>query len=364
VQENRHDQGFEMRFYNSSTDAWLAMSKACKDAKTSIDFEEYIIRDDSVGSELLAIFMTKARSGVRVRLLLDAFGSRKLRKRSTIADLDEAGVQVVFFRPINFLQLAIPSLGLPRDHAKALHIDGTVSYLGSMCVAAHMIGWRDTLLALNGYAAKRSQLDFNRVWACEALNLEYRPCVDNHRDCPVTDTYAAQIPELGINGIIDMLLTKVADAQHKILIASPYFYPPRKLRLALVDARLRGVSVTLMLASKTDIPLADIVTRGLVSDWRRLGFDVLFYQPQVLHAKYALIDDQWATVGSCNFDLLGLRYNREANIVLRDPSHVREFVSQCARDLANCLPSPATNASPNVWEKAVGKFGALVCRCF
>lgn len=353
-----------MLSYHSSTDAWLALSKACQHAKTSIDFEEYIIRDDSVGSALLAIFMAKARQGVRVRLLLDAFGSRRLHKRKAVTDLYEAGVQVIFYRPINFVQHIIPSLGLPRDHAKALHIDGSVSYIGSMCVAAHMMGWRDTLMVLEGHAAMRSQLDFNRVWAREALNLEYRPCVDVHKDCPVTDTYAAQIPELGITGIIDILVAKVAEAKQNILIATPYFYPPRKLREALKSAHARGVVVTLMLASKTDIPLADTVTRGLAGHWSRFGFEVLFYQPQVLHAKYAMIDNNWATIGSCNFDLLSLHYNREANVVLREPNHVRQFVSQCKHDLSNCLPTPATNASPNVWDKAVGQFGALICHCF
>lgn len=340
------------------------MSKACARAEKTIDFEEYIIRDDSVGSQLLNIFMERARAGVRVRLLVDAFGSRRLRQRQAVAQLYDAGVQLVFYRPINFIQSAIPSMALPRDHAKALHIDGEISYVGSMCIAAHMMGWRDTLLALEGHAALRSRLDFNRVWAREALNIEYRPCVDIHKDCPITDTYAAQIPELGITSIIDILVERVGCAKETILIATPYFYPPRQLRRALVAAQRRGVEITLMLASKTDIPVADIVTRGLISDWRKLGFKVVFYQPQVLHAKYAVIDNQWATIGSCNFDLLSLKYNREANVILRAPNHVQKFISQCDEDLANCLPTPAINASQNVFDKVLGKLGALICRCF
>jgi cardiolipin synthase A/B len=148
------------------------------------------------------------------------------------------------------------------------------------------------------------------------------------------------------------------------LIATPYFFPTRCLRNALVGAQARGVTITLMLASQTDIPLADTVTRGLITDWHNLGFDVVFYQPHVLHAKYAIIDNDWVTVGSCNFDLLSLKFNREANVILCEPDHVRAFVSQSQTDLSNCGPAPVSNDNQNFWDKAVGKFGALVCRLF
>ena len=353
-----------MHFYHSSTDAWLAMTQACARAEKSIDFEEYIIRDDSVGIKLLTIFMAKARDGVRVRLLFDAFGSRQLRQSQLITELYDAGVQLVFYRPMNFVQDTLPILSLPRNHAKVLHIDGTVSYIGSMCVAAHMIGWRDTLLALEGHVATRSQLDFNRVWSREALNITYRPSVDILEDEPEADTYAAQIPELDIASIIDILVARIATAKTSVLIATPYFYPPRKLRETLITAQTRGISIILMLASQTDILLADTVTRGLISYWRRLGFDVVFYQPTVLHAKYAIIDNDWATVGSCNFDLLSSKHNREANVVLRNPLHVQKLISQSKVDLSNCLPLPATRSVHNMWNKALGKLGALVYRVF
>jgi cardiolipin synthase A/B len=358
-----------MRFYHSSTDAWQAMSQACTQAKTSIDFEEYILRDDVVGNQLLDIFMIKAREGLRVRLLLDAFGCRRMRRHKVIVDLYEAGVQLAFFRPLNFIQTMIPTLGLPRSHAKALHIDGTTSFIGSMCVAAHMLGWRDTLVALEGEVAVQAKEDFDREWCREVLNFSYRPppaqSSANMPNCQIEkDEYAAQIPTFAIASILNGLKARIGTATTSVLIATPYFFPTGCLRQALIAARSRGVSVTLMLASQTDIPLADTVTRGLIEDWRRLGFEVVFYQPHVLHAKYAIIDEDWVTVGSCNFDLLSLKFNREANVILGELQHVQEFVRQSKEDLANCAPVPASNGVQNVWDKSVGKFGALVCRLF
>jgi cardiolipin synthase A/B len=359
----------QMRFYHSSTDAWHAMSQACTMAKKSIDFEEYILRDDAVGNQLLEIFMAKAREGLRVRLLLDAFGCRRMRRHKVIVDLYEAGVQLAFFRPLNFLQVMIPTLGLPRSHAKALHIDGKTSFIGSMCVAAHMQGWRDTLVALEGEVAIQAKEDFNREWCREVLNFSYKPppspsCTNSPRSQRYKNDYTAQIPTFAITAILDSLKARIETATTSVLIATPYFFPTGCLRHALIAARARGVSVTLMLASQTDIPLADTVTRGLVKDWRKLGFNVVFYQPHVLHAKYAIIDEDWATVGSCNFDLLSLKFNREANVVLGELKHVQEFVRQSREVLANCAPIPASNGVQNVWDKSVGKFGALVCRLF
>jgi cardiolipin synthase A/B len=351
-----------MRLYHSSTDAWQAMSRACTQAKASIDFEEYILRDDMIGNQLLDIFMVKAREGVRVRLLLDAFGCRRMRRHQVVRELYDAGVQLAFFRPLNFLQSMIPTLGLPRTHAKALHIDNKTSYIGSMCVAAHMLDWRDTLVAIEGTAALQAKEDFDREWCREALNFSYKPV--RFPSGASRNEYAAHIPAFAITAILDSLKARIEAAKTAILIVTPYFFPTRCLRNTLIDAQARGVTVTLMLASQTDIPLADIVTRGLVVDWRKLGFDVVFYQPQVLHAKYAVIDNEWVTVGSCNFDLLSLKFNREANVILCEREHVQEFVDQSRTDLANCAPVPASNTVQNLWDKGVGKFGALVCRLF
>jgi cardiolipin synthase len=353
-----------MRFYYSSSDAWLAICDACEHAEKSISLEEYILRDDMIGRHLLDILMAKAREGLRVRLLLDAFGSRRLSQQAVLADLKASGVKLVFFRPLNLVQAWLPPLGLPRDHAKALHIDGTICFIGSMGFALHMSGWRDTLVLLEGDVVQQALADFDRVWCHEAFNLGYPPKACTNPKDEKSNHFVAQIPEHKTNSIRDVLLAKIATAQQTILIATPYFFPPQALRRALLAAHQRGVLITLMLASQTDVPIADRVTRALIKQWRLFGFEVVFYQPEVLHAKYAIIDSSWVTFGSCNFDFLSLVYNREVNVVLGDKAHVLEFVTQSKIDLDNCAPIPATSRSENTWSTLMGKIGALACRYF
>jgi cardiolipin synthase len=214
---------------------------------------------------------------------------------------------------------------------------------------------------LEGNVALQALADFDRVWCREAFNLGYPPkdCVNPGDHEP--NQFIAQIPEYKTHAIREALLSKIASAQRAILIATPYFFPPQALRAALLAAYMRGVSVTLMLASQTDVPLADGVTRALIKQWRSLGFEVVFYQPEVLHAKYAIIDSSWATLGSCNFDFLSLVYNREVNVVLANQAHILEFVRQSKIDLANCAPTPAATPVQSTWDSWMGRIGALVC---
>ena len=351
-----------MRLYYSSTDAWLAICEACEHAEKSISLEEYILQDDAIGSRLLDILMARSRAGVRVRLLLDGFGSRRLQQQAVMTDLKTSGVKLVFFRPMNLVQRLLPPLSFPRDHAKALHIDGTTCFIGSMGVAQHMSGWRDTLVMLEGSVARQALADFDRVWCREAFNLGYPPKACIYPIDHEPNQFIAQIPEYKAHAIREALLSKIASAQRAILIATPYFFPPQALRTALLAAQRRGVSVTLMLASQTDVPLADGVTRALIKQWRSLGFEVVFYQPEVLYAKYAIIDASWATLGSCNFDFLSLVYNREVNVVLANQAHLLEFVAQSKIDLDNCAPTPATSPIQSTWDNWMGKLGALVCQ--
>jgi cardiolipin synthase len=152
-----------MKFYNSTSAAWQTICEACANAKTSIDLEQYILRADGVGAYLMNILATKAREGVNVRIILDAFGSRRLRRKPIVKTLRQAGIKLIFFRPVTALRI-VRGAWLPRDHVKALHIDGEQSLIGSMCVADHMLNWRDTLVTCNGDLSRQAQQDFERTW--------------------------------------------------------------------------------------------------------------------------------------------------------------------------------------------------------
>jgi cardiolipin synthase len=349
-----------MKFYNSTSAAWQTICEACANAKTSIDLEQYILRADGVGAYLMNILATKAREGVNVRIILDAFGSRRLRRKPIVKTLRQAGIKLIFFRPVTALRI-VRGAWLPRDHVKALHIDGEQSLIGSMCVADHMLNWRDTLVTCNGDLSRQAQQDFERTWV-QILGKSNATLKVNKLPSPCPDQYVAQNPTKGAFSITEALVMRIQAAQRSIYLATPYFFPPKIFRDALVNSRARGVNVTLILSSHTDIPFADHVMCGLIDHWQALGFEVLFYQPTVLHAKYALIDDEWATMGSCNFDVLSLQGNREANLILTSPAHVACLVRHCHDDRLNCVPASAFKPVLSPWDLVIGRLGALIAK--
>lgn len=345
-----------MEFHLTTAGAWDVMITACENARRSIDFEQYIVRDDEVGQTFMALLARKAAEGVKVRVVLDAIGSRTIYKRPVMQALKDAGGQVVVY---NDLRSAFfrPGTWLPRTHAKLLHVDEECSYLGSMCLGAYMRGWRDTMVRLEDGLAAAARRNFEHLWqdlSDGRLNGDGARTVVKRMDA----CYVAQNPKGQQYPIYDALVEAIGRAKYHVRLATPYFFPPRKLRDALAAAHRRGVRITLLLSHGTDVPIADRVTRALLPLWRELGYEVLLYQASVMHAKYAVIDDDWATVGSCNFDYLSLCRNREANIILRDPDMVAEVARSFVEDSRHCRPPVHEDEKPISWfDRLMGGLG-------
>jgi cardiolipin synthase len=123
-------------------------------------------------------------------------------------------------------------------------------------------------------------------------------------------------------------------AQRRIDLASPYFYPGSAFRTALRQAARRGVEVRLLLQGKLDYRIAGLAARSLYEELLGAGVRIFEYTPAYLHAKVALVDDEWATVGSSNIDPLSLLLNLEANVVVRDPQFSRELGTEFDRAFA------------------------------
>lgn len=342
----------------TSLDAWALMAEACRNAQHSIDFEQYIVHDDSVGRPFLEELARRAREGLRVRVILDDFGSRQMNQSPLLDDLRTAGVAVVFYRPLRFWRFVWPLASLPRTHSKLLYIDGDQGYVGSMCMAEHMRDWRDTQLFVTGEAVIEAQRDFERLWHELTLGT---PVPKAFNADPVD--YMAHDPDAKSFPIYEALLAEIERATRHIRLATPYFFPPRRLRDALWRARNRGVQISLLLSHKTDVPIADKAARAMYEWWQRLGFEVHLYEPVVMHAKYAVIDDRWATVGSCNYDILSLKCNREANFTLYDPLDVAVIAGHFDGDLTKCrAPTKADFTRQSFVDRWTGRLCALILK--
>ncbi len=317
------DNTAEFQFFYRTSDIWDAMYADCKAAKKSIEFEQYIIMDDYAGHRFLQLFAEKAQQGVKVRLMFDGVGSRGIMISKLLGDIRRAGGEVYFYNSLLSHRAFMPSHWLPRSHVKTLLVDGAIAHTGSACMWEIMEHWHEMHCRFTGAAVADVAAHFASVWNAHDKNETIAGMA--HPDMKATSAYAVSRPSLGINSIYRELLQQIKAAQKTIRLVTPYFLPPRRLRRALVHAARRGVNVEILVSAKTDVPLADHVSHSYFPALLRHGIKIFLYPYQVLHAKYAIIDETWATIGSTNMDYLSLLHNREANLIIRVPEVLHEL---------------------------------------
>lgn len=337
--------------YSCPKDAWKAMLADCEKAKASIDYEQYIIHDDEAGRAFLKLFARKAKEGVRVRLFLDHIGSRTIVNAPELNDIIAHDGRVGFFNYKRLWHIVMPHTWFPRNHIKTLLIDDTVAYVGSVCINADMAGWRDTQIRITGDGIKDVVREFDHIWSGKRVK---RPKPEEGARSH-SARYLVHRPRFRDNPIYTELLKRIETAQTRICLASPYFLPPYRLFHALRSAVARGVQVDILIGEHTDVPIADLVTLSYIPHILRAGIRLHLYKPTVMHAKYMVIDDSWASVGSTNLDNLSLRRNREANLILTDPTPVEILADQFQRDLQQCRPGDmAYWHAQGVWRRTAG----------
>lgn len=309
---------------NTCGDIWRRMYADCEAARTSIEYEQYILRNDAVGLKFLRLFADKARQGVRVRLLLDRVGSRECFGTPELEDLRQAGARVDFYNPLHLGHLFYPARWFPRNHTKTLVVDGRILHLGSACLADYMESWREAHARLSDAPVAGLAADFD---------VEDVPA-KQERSCGIS--YMSSQPGRR-NPIYRELLARIRQAHKSVYLVTPYFLPPVMLRRALRRAAKRGLDVRLIAAEKADVPFAGMVSQTYYPRAVKAGIKVYLYSPAVLHAKYAIIDDEWAMIGSTNLDYLSLLRNREANLIVTDAGAVHQLTVRFMQDAGDSI---------------------------
>lgn len=293
-----------------------ALERDLAAARASIHLEYYIWEPDGTGRRLLERLAERAAAGVRVRLLVDALGTRAGDR--FFAPLLAAGGELARFNP--------PRLGvLPsrlinfRTHRKITVVDGRVAYLGGMNVAdCHTVGvrgappWRDTHLRLEGQAARTLQRIFFENWqfSAGACALEARDFAEQ----PV-GAHRLQIlrsgPDRDVFPINEFLFTAIAGADERVWMTTAYFVPDEPLLTAVRSAAHRGVDVRLLVPERGDSRLVAAASRSFHDELLASGARVWEYGPAMLHAKTLIVDRELAVVGSANLDNRSFRLNFE-----------------------------------------------------
>jgi len=304
------------------------MLAAIAGAQHQVDLELYLVEGGTCAELLLETLLDARRRGVQVRCLFDAFGTLRL-GGSWGRRLREAGGELRLYNPLRWRG---GWRNLFRDHRKLLLVDQRIGYVGGTgatdefwSVPENSSAWHEVMVEMQGPVTADWLALFERQWLACGQRRAWRPQqrVQPARLPPAPDGVAglgrvAYADARQHRDILQALVRSLNGARQRIWLATPYFLPTWKVRRALRKAARRGVEVRLLLTGRlTDHAPVRYAGQRYYPRLLRAGIRIFEYQPRFLHMKVALVDD-WASVGSCNFDHWNLRFNLDANIEVLD----------------------------------------------
>ena len=295
-------------------------------AKRTITMQMYYSQPGAVADTVAKYLSERARAGVRVLLLLDAFGSGPL-KKEWAKGLRDAGGELAWLRPIKWYTLHKAG---HRSHVRAIVIDGEVGYTGGFGLADYWLGdghsdgqWRESNVRFGGPTVAALQATFAAAWAEATGELltgdMFFPWPSLADKGEVRAGMMHTTPGMGSTPAERFLSLSLAGARKTLYIANSYFVPDENLRNLLKAAVKRGVDVRVLTAGdKSDIKSTLYAGRAMYEELLEGGVRIYEYQPTMMHSKTMVVDGFWSTIGSLNFDNRSISFNNESNVVVLD----------------------------------------------
>lgn len=346
--------GNRLTLLNSGREYFPALLAAIDSAQTEIYLESYIYADDSAGHAVTEGLCRAAKRGVQVNVTVDGFGARNFRT-DFLPAMQQAGVRAMFYRP-EIGAFHFRRHRLRRLHRKLAVIDARVAFVGGINVIADdnapadMVPRYDYTVRVEGPLLGPIHHATRRMWEIVSwANFKRRfridppapPCCDVAGDQSAAFLIRDNIRHR--NDILHAYLDAIRNAQDRILIANAYFLPGVRFGRALFAAARRGVQITVLLQGKTDHPLLHSATQTLYAAALKAGIRIFEYEKSFMHAKVAVIDGEWATVGSSNIDPFSLLLAKEANLVARD----RKFAGEVESSVMSAMADGAREILPD-----------------
>ncbi len=330
------DQRTIWKLYNSNKEVWSDILSDCAKAQKSISLEQFIFTDDDFGRKLIEVCTRRAAEGVQVRFLWDAVGSFTFWGSNIKVELRKKGIHLLFWKTLVPAYFQIPDYRAwyLRNHRRTIVIDEAVGYTGSICIDDSLKNWRDTNVRLEGSVASSMQAAFDRMW-WKATGR--RPGMDFRESRDPEFRYEINNPSPRHRYAYKLILEAIRNAQKYLYVVSPYFVPTRRLLRALRLAAKRGVDVRILIPQKSDKYILDVAAQTYFQTLLESGAKIYLYKGNVIHSKAAVIDGNWATVGSMNWDSASLLYNYEANIVSTNSNFAAELTEHFAADLKDSV---------------------------
>jgi cardiolipin synthase len=326
----------DVRLLVDGGNKYPALLDAIAQARDHIHLEYYIYNPDRTGGALLDALVLRARAGVKVRLLVDAMGS-KLAKQRFFAPLIAVGGEVAWFHPARlWLPWRRPWLNL-RTHRKLVIIDGKIGFLGGINITDEEDerlrddAYRDLHLRVEGDIVRALQEVFVEDWAYATERSDVVGDVMRTLPPAQTGVIRAQLlvsgPDSAWEAIHRMHVSAIYAATRRVWLTTPYFVPGEAAMMALTSAALGGLDVRLLVPKMSDSQLVTWCVRSFYDDLLAAGVKVYEYGPRMLHSKTLLVDDALAIIGSANFDNRSFRLNFESSLLFED-AHVASALSQ------------------------------------
>jgi cardiolipin synthase len=313
-------------------------------ARRSVHFETFLWKDGRLGRRMANAFSMKAREGVRVRLVLDAVGCKKMGK-DVQAQLQQAGCEVAFYHPRTLKNIGVVA---ERDHRKICILDGRTAWVGGHCICDEWLGdaqdrhhVRDLSVRLRGPVVHAVQSAFSENWVEVTGKLfvgaDYFPPLEHAGG--VLAHMASVKPEGSAPAVKILHHTVICCARERLWVQNPYFIPEPDAVGAFAQAVKRGVDVRVMVPSArvSDMPLVQHAAHRNFQRLLECGVRMFEYQRTLLHQKVMTVDGVWCAIGSSNFDDRSFETNDEITLGFLDRGLAKRLEQTFAADLAHCI---------------------------
>lgn len=361
TEEALYTQNNDVQLFFDGASKFETLLSDIKAAKHHVHLQYYIFNNDTLGNQIMEALKEKAKEGVEVLVLYDAWGSRTLRP-SFFRRLTRSGGKAA-----PFFGSAVPFVNLRlnyRNHRKIVVIDGKVGYVGGYNIGDEYLGqgklgyWRDSHLRIEGEAVHSLQTRFLVDWNAAVSDKHQRgyksayfPRIQKIETCTPMQI-VSDGPDTEWEYIKLGYLKMISLARESIYIQTPYFIPDESMLDALRIAIHSGVSVHIMIPSKPDHPFVYRATEYYAKLCQELGANIYIYDKGFLHAKVLVVDDRFASIGTANFDIRSFRLNFEVSAFIYDAVVAKTLTQQFLDDRKEChLADQAYFDKQSAWKK-------------
>jgi cardiolipin synthase len=318
-------------------EAFPPMLEAIEQAKSRINFETYVFKDETIGERFLRALERAGQRGVTVRIILDPVGS--VLEPANRERLEKANVKLAWFNQLSFSSLEETNY---RTHRKVMVVDGDVAFTGGMGIADQWLGdaqdpdhWRDTQFKITGPAVRALEASFYENWiesggrSAPALDPELPPQPTGARSVVLWSN-----PTAGASNVKLLYLLAIGAARKTLDIQSPYITLDASTRWSLAEARTRGVRVRMVTEGEiTDAMPVKHASRFEYQPLLDLGVEIYEYQPTMMHTKALMVDGAFSIIGSANFGNRSFELNDELTVAVFDPELAQTLVGDFENDM-------------------------------